>query len=160
MGTWYVVHTCQCFLCSGTSQPTYPGQMHTREPCWQLGWGSWGSALGRSNPQLLDHSWHWSYQHRGCQAEPTFGAGSPYRAKRLQSLAQLGALTSHGALSSCTSGKCMAWHPPTLKHSSRIFLLLLPDCSHTLGKLLSLHLEEREFTYWHKDIFSLPSCYL
>lgn len=99
MGTWYVVHMSRCFLCSGTSQSTYPGQMQAKEPYWQLGWGSWGSALGRSNPQLLDHSWHWSYQHRGCQAEPAFGAGSPYREKRLQSLAQLGALASHGALS-------------------------------------------------------------
>lgn len=161
MGALYVVHECQYFLCFGTSQPTYPGQMHTREPSWQLGWGSWGSALGRSNPQLLDHSWHWSHQHRGCQAEPVFGAGSPYRAEMLQSPAQLGALTSHGALIPST----IQWEVHGLASTHTQILvktipLLLPDCSYALGKLMSLHLGERGFTYWHKYVFSLTSFYL
>lgn len=157
MGVLYVVHACWYFLCCATSQPTYPGQMHTREPYWQMGWGSWGSALGRSNPQLLDHSWHWSYQHRGCQVEPVLCAGSPYRAKRLQSPAHLGALTSHGALSPFTSGKCTAWHPPTLFKTIPIAPTRL---FHNLGWLMSLHVGERGFTNWHKYVFSLPSCYL
>lgn len=141
----------------GDPNPRIRGRCTPRSPAGKVGWGSWGSALPGRGLQLLDDSWRWSCQHRGCRAELRcmfFGAGWPCREQRTQSPAQRGALASRGGLSSSTGGKCRVWHPPTVKYRSRLFLLLLPACSDALGKLTSLHIGEREFAFWHEDVFS------
>lgn len=139
--------TCANAACAlGDPNPHIWGRSTPRSPAG--GW-SWGSAPHGCGSQPLDHSWCWSYQHRGCQAE-----------LRLCILVQDHHVVSkvYRAWHTTVPWPLMA-HPPVGSLASTHTwilveaILIAPSCLFQHLGQVSFSSPRREFTYWHK-------CYL